>query len=319
VNPVEPQSDPRCELLWDAECDLAESPVWDPVARRVLFCANGAGPNDAGADGVGSGRILGFDVDDGTRHEWRLPGPVGSFGRCASGRLIVALARQIVFLDLVTGEVTALTGELAEPPGNQFNDGRPGPDGCYWVGTRDARRSLQLGPGTTVPDPNGGLYRIGPDGSAACVTRGFLSSNGLAFSPDGGTLYYSDSANNLVDAWDFGHGRLSARRRFASLTPAIGKPDGAAVDEEGCYWSAGVSSARVNRFGPDGRLLSAVSMPCPAPTMPCFADGYLYVTSMRGIHREAASSLSGLPYPIAGLFRLPAPVNGAPVAVFNDQ
>jgi sugar lactone lactonase YvrE len=296
------------ELLWDAQCQLAESPVWDAAARRILFCANDS-----------AGRILGFRVDDGRREEWRLPEPVASFGLCQSGRLIVAFARRVVLLDLATGKVVALTGDLAEPAGNQFNDGRPGPDGCYWVGTRDARRSRQLGSGTTVPDPNGGLYRIGSDGSAMCATRGFLTSNGLAFSPDGGTMYYSDSANNFVDAWDFSLGRISRRRRFATLTPAVGKPDGAAVDEEGCYWSAGVSAACVNRFAPDGRLMSAVPMPCPAPTMPCFADGYLYVTSMRGVHREAAASLADLPYPIAGLFRLPVTVTGAPVAVFADS
>jgi sugar lactone lactonase YvrE len=300
------------ELLWDAQCELAESPVWDARARRVLFCAN----NDSAHHD--EGRILGFGVDDGRRQAWTLPEPVASFGMCRSGRLVVALSRRVVLLDLVTSEVTRLTGELDEPAGNQFNDGRPGPDGRFWVGTRDARRRQQLGSATTIPDPNGGLYRIGSDGSADRVAAGYLTSNGLAFSPDGQTMYHSDSANNYVDAWDFVDGTAGGRRRFATLSPALGKPDGAAVDCDGCYWSAGVSAGCLNRFSAAGVLLSTLPMPCPAPTMPCFADGYLYVTSMRGVHREAVRDFSGLSWPVAGLFRVPAPAAGAPVAVFDD-
>jgi sugar lactone lactonase YvrE len=305
------------ELLWDAQCELAESPVWDSQARRILFCANDDGANDGRAS-HGGGRILGFGVDDGRRQTWTLPEPVASFGMCRSGRLVVALARRVVLLDLVTGEVTPLTSELAEPAGNQFNDGRPGPDGCFWVGTRDARRRQQLGSATTIPDPNGGLYRIGPDGSTDRVAAGYLTSNGLAFSPDGQTMYHSDSANNFVDAWDFRQGTVGRRRRFATLSPALGKPDGAAVDSGGGYWSAGISAACLNQFSPAGALVSTLPMPCPAPTMPCFADGYLYVTSMRGVHREAVHDFSDLPWPVAGLFRVPAPAVGAPVAVFAD-
>ena len=176
------------ELLWDARCELAESPVWDAQARRYPLLRERQQRADS--------RLR---VDDGRQERWRLPEPVASFGMCRSGRLVVALSRRLVFLDLDTGKVTPLTGELAEPAGNQFNDGRPGPDGCYWVGTRDGRRPRQLGSTTIIPDPNGGLYRIGPDGSAVRAAAGYLSSNGLAFAPDGDIMYHSDSANDFVD------------------------------------------------------------------------------------------------------------------------
>lgn len=84
---------------------------------------------------------------------------------------------------------------------------------------------------------------------------------------------------------------------------------------DGCYWSAGVSAARLNRFSADGRLLAVIPLPLPAPTMPCFAGDTLYLTSLRaGLAPEVLASCPAA----GGLSRMSAPVRGAAIAWFED-
>jgi sugar lactone lactonase YvrE len=298
------------ELVWDAECRTTESPVWDALGRRVLF-----------VDTRG-GRVLGYGVDDGARQIWQLPESVYSFGLCASGRLVVALPRKLVFLDLATGTVEAFTGEIDEPELNRFNDGRPGPDGAYWVGTLDGR-TPPTGAEAGAFVPNGSLYRVRPDGAFEQKAHGFKSSNGIAFSPSDDTVYLSDTANHYVDAWslDVASGAIADRRRFVDLGASGGRPDGAAVDADGCYWAAVVSEGALGQFAPSGERLATITMPCAAPTMPCFAESHLYVTSGARSREElsATPELAERPHNVAGLFRLAAPAAGAPVAIFADN
>jgi len=103
---------------------------------------------------------------------------------------------------------------------------------------------------------------------------------------------------------------------LATLTSDDGRPDGAAVDVEGAYWSAGPSAACINRFSPQGKLLEKIEFPVPGPTMPCFAERHLYVTSLR--EGRSPELLERNPT-LGGLFRMDAPVLGAPVALFGDS
>ena len=115
-------------------------------------------------------------------------------------------------------------------------------------------------------------------------------------------MYHSDSTAGIIEAWDFdAHtGALADHRVLATLTNEEGRPDGAAVDVEGDYWSAGPSAGCVNRFSPQGALLSKLPFPVPGPTMPCFAERHLYVTSLR----EGRSPEALQQHPtLGGLFR----------------
>ena len=121
------------------------------------------------------------------------------------------------------------------------------------------------------------------------------NSNGLAWSPDGATMYWTDTKLSTVFAFDFDPqgGNLSRRRVFASFPPKQdgqpletygGRPDGGAVDIEGCYWAACFEGQRLARFAPDGELLQSVPLPVRCPTMPCFGGDdlrTLYVTTSR--------------------------------------
>jgi len=285
------------ELVWDSRCGVAESPVWDPATRRVLFCD------------IGGGKIHAFSVDDGTRATWQLPEVVGSFGLCRSGRLVVALRHRVVLFDPRNQQVTELTPAVDEPATNRLNDGKVGPDGAFWVGSMDERSPRQ---------PTGFLYRITPDGRIERRSEGYAVSNGLAWSPDGRIMYHSDSTSAIIEAWDFdpATGGMANHRRIATLSNEEGRPDGAATDTEGNYWSAGPSAGCINCFSPSGQLLKKLPFPVPGPTMPAFAERHMYVTSLR--EGKSAEVLARHPT-LGGLFRTMAPSNGATVGSFADQ
>ena len=170
-----------------------------------------------------------------------------------------------------------------------------------------------------VKEPLGSLYRVTMKGAEKKV-GGVVISNGLAFSPDGTAMFHSDSRGRWIDGWSFDAktGAISARRRLADLDDATGRPDGGATDAEGCYWSAGVSAARLNCFSPDGKLLASYPVPVAAPTMPCFAGAdmkTLFVTSLRT--GRAPELLAR--YPLTGtLIAARSEVAGSPVARFAD-
>ena len=148
-------------------------------------------------------------------------------------------------------------------------------------------------------------------------------SNGLAWSPDGLTMYWSDTAAHTVWAFDFepASGAMTNRRVFASFAPKPaqglagygGRPDGAAVDVEGCYWVAMYEGGRVLRLSPAGEVIAEVRVPARCPTMPCFGDAdlrTLYVTSA-SVDRPC-DELAEFPHP-GCTFAFRVDVAGVPV------
>jgi sugar lactone lactonase YvrE len=284
------------ELVWDSRCSVAESPVWDAAQRRLLFCD------------INGRKINALSVDSGARESWDFPEVVGSFGLSRSGRLVVAQRHHVVLFDPKSGALTDLTPKVDEPPTNRLNDGKVGPDGAFWVGSMDENSPRQK---------VAALYRVTADGRISKEEAGYAVSNGLAWSPDGRIMYHSDSTAGLIEAWDFdpADGSRTGYRVVAKLTNDDGRPDGAAVDADGNYWSAGPSAGCINCFSPEGKLLRKWAFPVPGPTMPCFAGDALYVTSLR--EGKSAQVLADFPA-LGGLFRAEAPAEGAPVGLFAD-
>jgi sugar lactone lactonase YvrE len=175
--------------------------------------------------------------------------------------------------------------------------------------------------GRPVRSTIGSLYRVTADGKVEAKVEGLITSNGLAFTRDGRTMFHSDSAGKWIDRWEMNPatGEISGRKRIAELDEESGRPDGGATDVEGCYWSAGISAARLNRFTRDGRLLETYPVPVAAPTMPCFGGDdmrTLFVTSLRT--GRAPEKLRE--YPLTGITIVgQSPVAGAPVSLFRDR
>ncbi len=251
--------------LIDPTYQLAECPTWDEKNGRLLW-----------ADIQGR-TIQSMDWATKSITSWYFENEVGSFGLADDGRLVVSVWDKVILFDPESGEKTVLAEIETDLPQTRLNDGKVGPDGAFWVGTMD----------TSNPrEPIGGLYRVDAGGDVWQIRDGLKVSNGLAWSPDGTLMYHSDSSPGWIEAYVFDPvtGSLGAKMLFAQQTDETGRPDGATVDAEGNYWSAGVSAGVLNCFSPDGELKQAIPMPCPKPTMPCFCGpelDQLVVTSLK--------------------------------------
>ena len=286
------------KVLLDETFTLGECPNWDALNNRLYWTD------------ILNCQLHALDVATGARKTWRFDSELGCFGLTDQGRLIVALRKDIIYFDPNTDTRTKIA-TIDDGINSRTNDGKIGPDGAFWVGTMDDDADKQ---------PVASLYRITADGKIDEKVTGFKISNGLAWSPDGRKMYHSDSRGPWVNRWDFdvATGAVSNCERYLDLDDRLGRPDGGAVDVEGCYWSAGVSAGNLNRFAPDGKLLLSIPMPMPNPTMPCFGGEdmkTLYVTS----HQENYSAEKRATFPDAGkLVSLRVDVPGVPVHRFVE-
>ncbi len=286
-------------LVADLRAQVGESPVWD-ARRAVIWMVDILAP-----------AVIRFDPATGATTRIAMPEVCGSLALCRSGTLLVAQRASVVRLDPETGAIAPFATMPEEPAHNRLNDGKVGPDGCYWVGSMDDRPDKQA---------TGILWRVRPDGVVERRRDGMVVSNGLAWSPDGTRIWHSDSRRAVLDIAEFdpATGAIGDWRRVLQLDEATGRPDGAAMDAEGHYWSAGVSAGRINVIDAEGRILRHLPFPVPAPTMPCFAGPdlrTLFVTSLRA--GKDAATLDAHPA-LGGLFRAEGLGQGAPVTDFAD-
>lgn len=246
---------------------VGESPLWD-AARGCLWWIDVRAPE-----------LLRLFPGTAQVSRWTLPEPIGALALRQDGRLLLALRRHAWLFDPACHALSAFAEVETDRPGNRLNDGKVSPGGRWWlVGSMD----------DSVADkqPRGALYRIDAQGQVLRLHEGLTVANGLAWSRDGHRLYFSDSASGQVwrAPWDEARGLMGAPVPFACSLEADGRPDGALVDAQDDYLSAGVSAGCLNRFDAAGRRLGAVPLPCRAPTMPCHggAGGQdLFITSLQ--------------------------------------
>jgi sugar lactone lactonase YvrE len=140
--------------------------------------------------------------------------------------------------------------------------------------------------GATRP-ATGLLHRVEADGTTVTVRSAIGVANGLAFSPDGRTMYFADTHRDTVWAYDYdvATGDATNERVFLDFGPLPGRPDGACIDEDGCYWIACVYGSMVIRVTPDGAIDRRIGLPVEKPTMPAFGGpslSTLFITSIGG-------------------------------------
>lgn len=264
----------KAELLVKAENSVGESAIWD-AATQCLYWVD-----------IPKGLIQRLGPD-GIVQRWTAPIMIGSIVLAADGTLLAAtkvgFAR--VSLDGDAAVLTPVASVLANDPGKRFNDGACDRQGRFWSGTMRLQQDPDIRDGV--------LYCLGNDGVAAPHLDGFLTQNGLAWSPNGQVMYVSDSHPAIRTIWAFDFdtaaGTLSNRRVFCNDLP--GRPDGAAMDVDGCYWIAATDAGKILRLTPDGRIDAEVVVPAPNPTKPCFGGAdmrTMFITSLRSGGRQDA-------------------------------
>jgi len=263
---------------------LGESPLWDAAASALWFID------------IRAPALHRLDPRTQKLDSWPMPEPIGSLGLCRNGRLLLALQHSLHVFDPRTGKRERFLVLEDEPEHNRLNDGKVAPDGAFWVGSMDADAAQRR--------PTGTLYRITADGKVSSHGNQLKVSNGLAWSADGRTMFHADSHLQWIRRYRHASGTLSDQKTIAHPDEKTGRPDGAAADVEGGYWSAGVSAGCLNRWSADGELLERVALPVPNPTMPCFAGEDMktvYVTSLARTPHENAGAMVRLRLAVAGV------------------
>lgn len=287
------------DIVIDERARLGESPVWSG-RDRVLFWID-----------IDSRVVHRTDPSTGQDETLQLDGRPGSIALTSDpDRLLVAIEHDLADIIWSTGELRRRAPLETGSPPTRMNDGRTDPVGRMWVGSMDD------------PSDSGGragfLYRVEPDRSHQIMESGVGVSNGLAFSPDGSVMYWADTTRQTVWAYDYDLATGARRngRQFLDFTDLPGRPDGACVDETGCYWVACVHGSAILRATPQGVVDRIIELPIEKPSMPAFGGtdlGTLFVTSIS----SGGSAPASPGQPLAGaLLAIDVGVRGLPEPPF---
>jgi sugar lactone lactonase YvrE len=272
---------------------LGESPFWHQQEQRLYWV-------DIPGRRIARVTVQGLQAQ-GPVEYWPLTQEPGCIAPVQGGGLVMALRDGIYLASEWGGPLQLLAAAPYDTSEQRFNDGKCDAQGRFWAGSLYEPKDQALG----------ALYMLDGEGLHAMVggvkdgvDGGVVTSNGLAWSPHGRTVYWADTAAHQVRAFYFepASGQLTHSRVFyqAPTKPAgwtwgsaalyAGRPDGAAVDAEGCYWSAQYEGGRLLRISPNGQVLAEVLTPALCPTMPCFGGPdlkTLFITTARHGRSEA--------------------------------
>jgi sugar lactone lactonase YvrE len=259
------------EMIADYPCETGEGPLWHPTERRLYWVD------------IPPGHLYRYDPASG-RHERCYDSggeAIGGFTVQADGALLLLMARGAARL-WREGTVTTLWDSIPEERDTRFNDVIADPEGRVFGGTMG------------TPQRPGRQYRIEPDGSRHVVLEAVHVPNGMGFTPDGRSVYFTDTHTHEIDrfAYDRRTGALSDRRPFARVPfePGEGGPDGMTVDADGYVWSARWDGSCLVRYSPQGEEVLRIPFPVRKVSSVTFGgEDYteMYVTTAGGHLRDA--------------------------------
>lgn len=255
-------------IAHDERMQVGESAVWHAVESALYW---------VDIDGKSVHRL---HPSSGKYSRWNTATEPSAIAVDQDNNLVLSTRAGFVYLNTTTGEIADIVAAPYDTAIVRFNDGRTDPAGRFWVGTMYEPRDQQKAE----------MYVLDKGALRLAWSGGMTNSNGLSFSPDGKTMYHSDTTSHRVDAYDYdvATGTASNRRNLVTFSDDKkapdygGRPDGAAVDSEGNYWSAMYEGGRLVKLSPTGELLQEIGLPVRCPTSVAFGGSdlrTLYVTS----------------------------------------
>jgi sugar lactone lactonase YvrE len=273
----------QAELILDVKNAVGESPLWH-TGEQALYWVDI--PNKAlhrWKEGTGL-------------QTWGTSEMIGCIALHSAGGFMAGMETGLFHLlpqDSGVFKETKLASIQHVAKGMRFNDGRCDRQGRFLAGTMLMNMADSQQEGCVVSYQNKSGMKT--------LLQGIHTPNGMAFSPDGRTMYLSDShpKSQLIWAFDYdtNTGTPTNRRIFVDMNPLPGRPDGAAVDEDGCYWICANDAGLIHRFTPQGKLDQSFAVPVKKPAMCSFGGAdmkTLYVTSIRPANVDRADQ------PLAG-------------------
>ena len=285
----------RPDCVWNLAAELGEGPAWSHSTQSLWFVD------------IKRRKVHCYTPGQTEGKSWDTPDQPGFALPASGGQLVLGMPGGLHRFDPRTGDIERLLTVEQDRPGNRLNDACLDATGRLWFGSMDDDETRPTG---ALYAWQGGVLSRHDDG--ICIT------NGPAVSPDGRTLYHTDTLGRAVHAFDIGDGgTLHDKRVFIKFGASHGWPDGTCVDAEGCLWIAFFGGWCVRRYAPDGRLLTIVPLPCANVTKLAFGGPDLrtaYITTAR----KGLSAACFATQPLAGgLFAFESPVAALPPNEFR--
>lgn len=244
----------------ETQCILGENPLWDVNHQHYLW----------------------EDIEDGAVYESEKQGTferiykgllVGGFTLQSDGSLLLFREADIIRLEQ-DGTERPLTSFFDEGS-TRFNDVQADPRGRVYAGTIGKDKE------------NGGVFRYDLDGSSKLMFRGTGCSNGMGFTTDQKTFYWTCSTRKKIFAFDYDidSGDLTNERLFYTCDDEEGTPDGMCVDAENFIWTTRWGGSRVRKISPEGKVVEDISVPTNAVSSCCFGGKNLtdlFITTYGG-------------------------------------
>ena len=255
----------RIEVLIDGQASLGEGPLWDVQEQRLYWL-----------DSLGK-KIHRCDASGATQQSWDVPEHIGSMALRQDGGAILSLRDGFYTFDFASAAAEHIVDPDPGQPRIRMNDGKVDRQGRFLAGYMDYEER----------EPLCSLFRLDADHSVHTLEQDIICSNGPCFSLNGRTLYFADSFQRTIYAYDYDtrSGAISNKRAFANFDTLglNGFPDGATVDADDHVWTVEVFRGRLVRLAPDGSIDRCVGLPVENTTSITFGGADLdiaYVTSM---------------------------------------
>jgi len=228
---------------------------------------------------------------------------IGCFVLKKDGGFVLAMRSGFYFMHEWGDELLAICDPEAGMESNRFNDGRCDAAGRFIAGTVYPPKDRD-GANFWVLDNNL---------QARLLVAGMLTSNGAAFSPDNRTFYFANTPKHAIYRanYDLQSGEIGEVSVFHQFEFGNGRPDGASVDQEGCYWTALYEGGRIARLNPAGEILEEIAVPAKCPTMVAFGDADLKTLYITSVGNRPEDELIAFPHS-GSIFKVRVAVPGLP-------
>lgn len=288
--------DAMVSVAWQCNALLGEGPIWDERTDTLYWID------------IRGKALHAYTPANQLDRPKALPIEVGAVAPRAAGGLIAATKNGFAIIDPCDGALTFLTDPETDLPENRFNDGAVDISGNFIAGTMHGHER----------DATGKVYCLDRQGGVTLLFGNYVVCNGPAFSPDGNTLYFSNSQEREILAFPYNPELhiVGKPKLFAKISDTEGYPDGLSVDEEGCVWCAHWDGGRITRHNPQGDIIQTIKLPVPRVTCCTFGGSEyndLYITTASW----GLSEVQLIENPLSGsLFVTKVGVRGLPSRLF---
>jgi D-xylonolactonase len=283
----------QIDLLVDYACVVGEGPLYHPMENAVYWTD------------IDTGRLFRIDATTGEYHMVYEGDMVGGFTIQADGSLLLFMNRGAVRV-FRNGEILRTIHEdIPEERDSRFNDVIADPRGRVFCGTMPGKDRL------------GRLYRLDTDGSLTVLLENIGCSNGMAFTQDRKTMYYTDTGKREIYqfAYDEETGNITDQITRITTPEGTGWPDGMTIDTEGNLWTAKWGGSSVECYSPAGEHLYTLEMPVKIVSSVTFGGpdcADMYITTAGGDRKDENGGFAGALFRVRGVELNGKPVRGLP-------